>query len=337
MSSSSRGIRVVGRDHYESDARLAAHVARITAAHRRDPGTLVVDPCAGHGSLYRELEDPKCAFDLVPQFEGCERQDFLTSRRPRKVRDLMLVMNPPFSMARQRNGVIAFLNHAAEHFLGDDEVVVTVAPHSMRRWVNIRKVDARMRLVEEHVLTRPCTFQCETGRTTHVNIGIQVWRRCSSGDAPRVDPDFLRSNPRFAVRCFPDRKDSRPIFFLKRWGSTNRVGAVAAADTFHDGKCGVGTVHEKAGTAYCIHGDAEVLRTFEHLYASGAWSDYCRHTSAGSNNPNLNVHEVYSIFSRGAAYYAKPRWGIKVFLVRDDDHATRATCDNGKEAGNNTR
>lgn len=317
MSSSSRGIRVVGRDHFESDARLATHVARIAAAHRHDPETLVVDPCAGHGSLYRVLEEPKCAFDLVPQFDGCERQDFLTFSRPQKVRDLMLVMNPPFSMARQRNGVIAFLNHAAEHVLDDDEVVVTVAPHSMRRWVNIRKVHPCLHLEEEHVLIRPCTFRCEDNRVTQVNIAIQVWRCCSSGDAtPRVDPDFLRNHPRFTVRCSPVDDPPRPLlFFLKRWGSANRIGAVAAADTLQGEKCDVGTIRAKAGTAYCVYGDTDVFHRFEHLYASGAWSDFCRYTSAGSNNPNLNYAEVYSVFVRGAAYYAKARWGVTVVLI----------------------
>ena len=51
----------------------------------------------------------------------------------------MLCMNPPFSLRGQRSGVVAFLNKASE-LLRAGEVCVAVVPHSMRRWVNIRRV-----------------------------------------------------------------------------------------------------------------------------------------------------------------------------------------------------
>lgn len=304
--SSARGKRVVTTDHYESSQRLARRVAGIATALRASP-LVMVDPCAGHGSIYEHLPAPKRAYDLHPQFEGCVQQDFLTSKRPTED-PMMLVLNPPFSLGRQRNGVVGFLNHAAG-FLRAGEVAVCVAPQSMRRWINIRHVDRRLHLVEEHVCAAPCSFRRADGRTARVRIVVQVWRLA---DVPRVDPEYPRAHA--DIRVGMALEPERPVFFVKNWGSTRRIGAVCGVEDLDASgdRCAVGTLRSTKGTAYCVYGDASARARFQELFDSGDWARYCRCTSAGIDNPNVNVREIYGVFERGVAFYAKQRWGVRV-------------------------
>ena len=307
--SSARGKRIVTTDHYESSQLLAQRVAKIAIKLRRSP-LVMVDPCAGHGSIYEHLPAPKRAYDLHPQFETCVQQDFLTSKRPTD-EPMMLVLNPPFSLGRQRNGVVGFLNHAAG-FLRPDELAVCVAPQSMRRWINIHRVDRRLHLVEEHVYEAPCTFQRPDGRTARVRIVVQVWRM---SDVPRTDPDFPMTHNDFTIGMALIKQ--RPVFFMKNWGSTKRIGVVCGVEDLDasGNRCAVGTIHRKGGTAYCVYGDASTRARLQELFESGEWARYCRYTSAGLDNPNLNAREIYGVYERGAAFYDKQRWGVRVYII----------------------
>ena len=297
----SRGVRKVHLDHYESSEGLARTTARIATHYV--PATFI-DPCAGFGSIFQHLPEPKRAFDIQAQFPGCVQQDFLESSRPCE-ESICVVMNPPFSMKKQRNGVVAFLNHASK-LLRSGEVCINVAPQTMRRWNNIARVESTMHLEKEFVIHELCTFQRPNGKQAQVSICIQVWRKCN---LPRPEPRFIQSHPDFHVQCA--LTDERPVFFIKVWGVTRNVGKIS--DTLlSDSKCAVGTIRKKGGTAYCVYGDDSVRSKLENMYARGDFITYSDKTSAGMNNPFISASELYSIYEYGVQHYAKESWGVEV-------------------------
>lgn len=307
----SRGIRRVSLDHYESNQDLANLIARIASDYAP---ALFIDPCAGFGSIFHHLPEPKRAFDIQVRFPECEQQDFLESVRPCcNNTTICVVMNPPFSMKKQRNGVVAFLNHAS-NILRSGEVCISVAPQTMRRWNNISRVKADMHLEKEFVIHKACPFRCDNGKSVDVSIVIQIWRKYS--DRARSQPEFLRCHADFRVQC--SLTDQRPVFFIKVWGVTKNIGKTSSllledssqcADSL---KCAVGTIRKKGGTAYCVYGDELVRTKIEKMYARGDFVKYCDKTSAGINNPFISASELYSIYEFGVEYYAKKRWNIEV-------------------------
>lgn len=306
MYNSSRAVRPVNKDHYESNGAVAALAAAV-ARDQQPPGALIVDPCAGFGSIYAELPEPKRAFDIVPQFEECLQQDFLEADRPTEG-PLLLCMNPPFSLRGQRSGVVAFLNKAAE-LLRAGEVCVAVVPHSMRRWINIRRVAPALHLEEEHVMPKETPFRTPDGRRCLVCVAVQVWRL---RETPRLEPEYARSHPDFTITC--GLQAERPVFFFKNWGSGTRIGALADEDSLDASgtRSAVGTIKARKGTAYCVYGGPEVRARFQALHAGGDWERYTRYTSAGRNNPNVNVAEICSVYAHGVDYYEKKNWGVQV-------------------------
>ena len=68
----------------------------------------------------------------------------------------------------------------------------------------------------------------------------------------------------------------------------------------------------------------EVRARFQSLHEDGEWERYTRYTSAGRNNPNVNVAEVYSVYARGVDYYSKENWGVEVRILSGAGGASTA-------------
>ena len=182
VENSSRIIRPVAFDQYYSPQKLAKYVKTLVVdiLDGRNE-TLCVDPCAGNNILYDVLPEPKTRFDIADKKNPV---DFLTTNRStfnlKKETHLAFVMNPPFLMPKQKNGVIKFLNHAST-LMHDDEFIICVSPHSMRKWTILSNVSKDLHLEEEHVLKSHwllhvvtsnivCVFSYKYGKSIRIKL-----------------------------------------------------------------------------------------------------------------------------------------------------------------------
>ena len=311
-----RAVRKVDRDLYKTGDQVAQWVKKLSKRYGKN--TTFIDPCAGHKDLYDMLPTPKRAFDKFPT-KGVRKLDFLKSRRRHFVSSgrMTIVMNPPFSLRGQKNGVVAFLNHAAS-IMRVGETVICVSPQTMRRWVNISKVDKRLRLLKEIVFRKPQPFRTKSGGVSSVSVCVQVWRLSASA---RREPAMLTSSPDFKVVYYDDA--SRKCIFINRWGMADRIGSVSTKAPLRAGKnrfkCRVGTLSIKGGTGKTVipaKGKYQkVLRRLQKLYSSGRWKEYVKHTCAGNNNPAVVSTDIYTLYAKGLTYLQKKSYGIAVRYV----------------------
>lgn len=294
-------MRSVTNDAYMSSVELANYVGRLCTYQ-----TAYVDPCAGDGALFAVLPDPKCASDITYDpplnFLASVRSDF--TREP-----MTLVFNPPFTLPNShRNGVVAFLNHASG-LLDAGEYCICVAPATMRKWVNIKRVDRTLHLLEEHVFRRPQVFTVN-GRRVKVTIVIQIWRK---SDEQRADPEWARSHPDFKL-SFQFRPGAS--FFMNVWGVATRVGRLTRARPVRDGnkwRTEVGTLPMKksgGGSAVCVYAtDADALyERLQQMYDAGVWRAYTDLSCAGNNNPVITNKDIYTMMSHGPDYLKKEKY-----------------------------
>ena len=135
---------------------------------------LAVEPSAGGGAFLARLRQVGFAelraFDIVPEAEGIEEQDFLASeiRADAARRPVVVVGNPPFG--KRAAGAIAFLNHA---FAERASVVAFILPVQMRKWPSHKAVSAPARLILDIDLP-PNAFEFE-GAPYDVRSCFQVW------------------------------------------------------------------------------------------------------------------------------------------------------------------
>ena len=323
----SRAPKVVTNELYKSGDWLALWVGKLAKSIRGR--TTFIDPCAGGNDLFDVLPSPKKAYDKYPIRKGVRKLDFLKSHRRHFVSDgkkqrLTFVMNPPFTMPGIRyshrsngNGVVEFLNHAAG-IMRDGEVVICVAPQTMRRWVNIAKIDERLHLKREVVFFRPLPFVRKGGRVAKVSVCLQVWKR---GKTPRRQPRMLSKSPDFSITMFHGK--AKRALFINRWGVSRRVGAISTkVPSKKTGRvvCKVGTLSMQGGTARVILPKSgkfgTVHRRLRKLYSSGKWQRYVEHTCEGNDNPAVVTKDVYTLYTKGLKYLMKSTYGVKVNFVR---------------------
>lgn len=314
VMSSSRVLRRVSLDAYYSPQTLADYVKTLVGVTLKD--VMCVDPCAGNNMLYDVLPEPKRRFDIADESGGL---DFFTSSRSTFCSTsvpLALVMNPPFALPKQRNGVIAFLNHGCS-VLRDGEFIICVSPHTMRKWTVLRKVSCDLHLLEEHVFVKPLTFVC--GSKKHrVHVLLQVWQKRTG--IPRVWPMILSSSLDFRVAF-----DAEADFFIKVWGSLNRLGMVSKGILREEPRryvTSVGTLakSKKGGTCIGIfvksgRSRSAVEGRFEELFASGAWREFMSYKCSGANNPMVTSRQIYTLYECGVSYLRKESYDIKVNFI----------------------
>ena len=287
MSSSSRVFRKVLLDKYCSPLPVVELVKSLCT----DKNTIYVDPCAGDGALHADKK-----YDIQSGTDF-----FTTTRDTFQVPDsLTFVMNPPFSLPKQRNGVVLFLNHA-ETCMHNNEKIICVAPCTMRKWTNISKVSKNLTLKEEHILEKPQIF---SGKHK-VSTVVQVWVKTAIA---RLEPTLLSSSPLFHATF-----SSPGTFYIKVWGVLNKIGI------YNDVQTAVGTLtrSNKGGTAKCIRvktKEKEVRERFQDMYNNGEWKEYMAFKCAGNNNPVIISKDIYTLYHKGIEYLKKENYNIKVII-----------------------
>lgn len=301
--SSSRVIRHVKTDKYYSPDNVANVVISLC-----DHKTGYVDPCAGKNHLFRLLPHPKVRFDIE---EGSDFFDL--TRGDFNMPSITFVMNPPFSLPGQRNGVIEFLNHAARHmFTG--EYIICVAPQTMRKWTNVNKVNKRLHLREEHIFKSRCKYNND-GKKKLVATVVQVWQFC---DERAERPLLLRSHAEFCAR-YTHNAD----FFICVWGMAEKIGKISTEVPIFDGKkyqTNVGTICStgKGGTAIGIKvlkNKSKVLKRFNEMFERKEWLDFTMYKCAGANNPHIVSKQIYTLYEKGLTYLKKESYGVKLVFL----------------------
>jgi len=303
MSSSSRTFRKVDIDKYYSPETVSQLIKELCVYE-----TVYIDPCAGENALYNVLPDPKMRFDIQ---DGTDF--FTTNRNTFGENPLTFVMNPPFSLSGQRNGVIAFVNHAST-CMNVNEVIICVAPQTMRKWTNIAKISSCLHLLKEYVYEKQCIFD-NNGKKRKVSIAIQVWKKQV---AIRNEPLMLKKCDDFKTTfIYPG------TFYIKVWGILRRLGEYTDEEPINDGKkyqTKVGTLafSGKSGTAMCIRvlGDVNTVKAkFQTMFQRGDWVQYMKYKCAGNNNPVLTSTQIYTLYEKGVEYLKKETYGIKVIFI----------------------
>ena len=301
-SSSSRVFRKVDLDKYYSPKVVADLVRDLCTFD-----TLYVDPCAGDNALYDVMPAPKLRFDIQ------DGTDFFTTNRALFGQEsITFVMNPPFSLSGQRNGVVMFLNHA-EQCMRQGEYVICVVPQTMRKWTNIAKVSPYLHLLSEYVFRKRCDFE-NNGKIRKVSIAVQVWQMQRGH---RLEPLLLKSSPDFkATYAYPG------TFYMKVWGVVKSLGLCSdeepTKDTKYRTKVGTLDLRGKGGTAICIrvHGDEQkVKERFRKMFEDGEWLQLMSFKCAGNNNPMATSTHIYTLYEKGLQYMKKERYGVKVFYI----------------------
>lgn len=311
-------MKRVTNDAYMSPAELADYVGSLCIYPTR-----YVDPCAGDRALFDRLPEPKQASDITYDppldFLTSVRDDFAGSPAEQQQQPLTIVCNPPFTLPQShRNGVVAFLNQAARLLL-HGEHCVCVAPATMRKWVNIRRVAPCLHLLEEHVFRRAQVFT-ERGRKVKVTVVIQVWRKDDT--RPRDQPQLETSHPDFRL-SFQFRPGA--TFFMNVWGVSARIGRVTWERPVRDGnrwRTPVGTLPTRksgGGTAICVYvtGDGApdtIFRRLLELHEQGAWRAYTLLCGAGHDNPVITSKDIYTMVARGPAYLDKANYARVIII-----------------------
>lgn len=303
IMSSSRVLRSVQNEKYYSPDNVAEVIKSLCVLN-----TGYVDPCAGKNHLFRILPDPKVRYDIEDgnDFFDLSRADF---KMPR----ITFVMNPPFTLPGQQNGVIKFLNHASKQMVAG-EYIICVAPQTMRKWTNIHKVDEKLHLEEEHIFHKSCVYM-NKGKKKKVATVIQVWKYCEER-AER--PLLLRSHDDFYAR-YTEKAD----FFICVWGVVEKIGKISTEVPSFDGKkyhTQVGTICStgKGGTAIGIKvlgNKSTVLKRFREMFDTKEWLEFAKYKCAGSNNPHIVSKQIYTLYEKGIKYLKKESYGVKILIV----------------------
>ena len=303
MSNSSRTFRQVDKEKYYSPKTISKLVKKLCTYK-----TVYIDPCAGENALYDVIPNPKKRFDIQ---DGTDF--FTTTRNTFGKQNITFVMNPPFSLPNQKNGVIAFVNHAAT-CMKVNEVIICVAPQTMRKWTNITKVSQCLHLLEEYVYKKQCVFD-NNGKKKKVSIVIQIWKKQV---AFRKEPIMLKKSNAFKTTFFYPGD-----FYIKVWGILRKLGEYTDEEPKKNGKkfqTKVGTLafSGKSGTAMCIRvlGNKDFVKIkFQMMYERGDWAEYMKFKCAGNNNPVLTSSQIYTLYHKGLEYLQKHTYGVKEYFI----------------------
>ena len=234
----------IGPQSYFTNRELAHAFGRL--AETVD-ATQYVELGVGEAALWDELPSPKVGVELhedpTQRRTDVEYGVDALSWRPSHAARTCVVMNPPFCSQ------ISFFNHAAT-FDSDDLYILWIAGCGVRWFDNDAKLAHHMYLIYDYDVPRTLQRFDHDGRTKHVRVCVQLWRRASS---PRV------------VLGLPDCTDLEFAIItkgyvagdivVKRVGGMNKVGAVfdvCREPTATPTKHAIGTFAARGGTAFAL-------------------------------------------------------------------------------------
>ncbi len=145
---------------------------------------LIVEPSAGDGSFYLQINGNKVGIDLDPKIPEISKGDFFDFT-PNKGKSVLTIGNPPFG--RVSSLAIRFFNHSAKW----SNVVAFVVPRTFRKISVQNKLDLRFHLVHDSdTPTNPCSFTPKMS----VKCCFQIWEKREYSreviSLPIEHPDF---------------------------------------------------------------------------------------------------------------------------------------------------
>lgn len=181
-------------------------LALLPAAALSSHSVLFVEPSAGSGAFYKNLNGPKVGLDLDPKFTGIVKQDFLTwdySLTAAAAYSLVVsIGNPPFG--KNASLAIKFVNKCAEY----SDLVAFILPKTFKKASILPKLNKYLVLKFERDIP-PNSFEFE-GNSYDVPCVFQVWEKVS---VPREDKKSPITHPDFEF-CEKDVAD----FAIRRVG-----------------------------------------------------------------------------------------------------------------------
>lgn len=301
-----------GKHQYMTSDELAKFTAEIICK-QVSKDVVIIDPCVGLSAIYKYIRSPKVARDIDPRF--CTTPlDFLKSSRKDFVKENMkasICMNPPFRIAnQQRSAVIQFLNHAS-NILFNGEFIVSICPQSIRRVINMIKINEHLKLKHEYAFKDMQSFNdLKNKKMKKVRIVVQLWQveKTIQYRPPLLQLSKIKKEFELSYNISP-----LPHFFIRIWTTLAKLGEVIPSYEIssiknisdkkwmifqNDKKLGIVNDKKKNGTLLSIYvNDKEKIKhVFEflsNLYTNQYWQTYKKNTYDGYNNPQISKHEIY--------------------------------------------
>lgn len=150
----------------------------------------IVEPSAGGGAFLRAFQNTGFtaweAYDIAPEAQGIEQQDFLALER--KYDGAITVGNPPFG--HRSHLAIDFINHAANF----SDAICFVLPITFLKWSTHKQISPNWKLIYSKRLAAN-SFN-ENGEEYSIRCVYQIWiRRDSRFDDAQTDLRLLSSPP----------------------------------------------------------------------------------------------------------------------------------------------
>ena len=163
-------------DQYYTNSKLAKElytefIDLVPYKHRK----LLVEPSAGTGAFFRELEGEKLGFDINPKYPGIFRKDFLRIDISDYtfIKEISVLGNPPFGHAG--NVAIKFFNHSAKFA----QYIGFILPKTFKKI----SIENRLNLSFFKIYERDCpknSFIFE-GSPYDVPTIFQIWEKNQNG------------------------------------------------------------------------------------------------------------------------------------------------------------
>ncbi len=150
---------------------------------------LVIEPSAGNGAFYKEIDHPnKIGIDIDPQHDDIEEGNWFEYRISKKYKKVLVVGNPPFGQYHKLS--TAFIMHALS--FSNVQTIAFILPNVYRKHTRQKIIPANWRIASIIELERN-SFILE-GEGYHVPASFFVFDR-SNGIDLRVNPNlYIRTN-----------------------------------------------------------------------------------------------------------------------------------------------
>lgn len=135
---------------------------------------LVLDPCCGDGSFYKNIDFNKIGIDILPDIEGVIQHDFLTwdySLINLKNEEVVVISNPPFG--KQGSLALSFIKRCSLFC----DTIAFILPLSFAKVSMKNKIPEYFHLEYEEILPKD-SFLLD-GNDFDVNCVFQIWEKKS--------------------------------------------------------------------------------------------------------------------------------------------------------------
>jgi hypothetical protein len=141
----------------------------VGSKYNWDYWDLVIEPSAGNGSFLTKIPTTKrIGIDIAPEHREIIKQDYLTYKPNRELKNILVIGNPPFG--RVSSLAIKFFNHSAEWA----SVIAFIIPRTFRRISVHNKLNKKFHLIyDEEIPSDPCSFS----PPMMVKCCFQIWEK----------------------------------------------------------------------------------------------------------------------------------------------------------------